>query len=426
MKKFFLPIAMLLLLALFAGCDDTDTTANETKSNNTFDETFNLQGTIFDATTGARLTGTSMRVYMTRGTSNISPNVLRRGTSETTFAGDYAFMNVPLPLSAANVTYRVIAVLDGYQQFEAYISYNAAVPGANNTLDTDYNKIGNIYLFPLGSVASDVNVYVEYSGERIEGATVQLQQVIGSGGAAPANNVPTSLTTNRLLNAVNGTLPALTATTDANGVANFAGSVLTLGGQYVVVVLPMTYESTQLALDTGAAQIIIGTSDNESYVSMEETSPGTAANNGLYIVSASNRDASDILSSGVLTLTFNKAIALVGENAFTALLANQTTAVLTVADTVAATVSTDGLVLTLTPSFSTAVVPYVGGAAGTGSEGTGTADVNLQITYSGGAITLAGDDTDTSLAILVGGDGVLYLDGTSVSQIVLMTGPQND
>lgn len=416
MKKLLCAFMMMFIVGLIAGCDDTSTTTNNYSnndvSNNEFDEVFTLQGTLFDATTGARLTGSSLTVTLVRGTEYYTPNLLKKDTSETTFAGDYAFSNIPITLHG-NTTYRIVATMSGYQQFEAYINYTANRDfDDNNTHDSTYNMVGNIYMFPLGAQASDIDIYVEYNGERVSGATVQLQLQI-------SNNTITTQNSNRLLSATNGTLPVISATTDANGIAKFDGSLLALGGQYVPRVLPLVYEGTQLAITTGTA-IVVGSStvSNVQHITMLDTAPNNE-DNGLYIVSASNRDSEDVLSSGVLTITFNKAIALVSEDAFTAVLTNANGAVLA-ADTVTTTVSTDGLVLTLTPNFSTNPVAFTG-------NNEPTADIGLSITYTGGQVTLAGDNTNEALNILVNGnDDILYLNGNDLSRVVNIYGPQNE
>ncbi len=152
---------------------------------------------------------------------------------------------------------------------------------------------------------------------------------------------------------------------------------------------------------------------------------GGINNEGLYVVSATPQDPEDILSSGVLTITFNRAIEIVSEQSFTATLAGATTAVLTggpaASNTaVAATVSTDGLVLTLTPSFATAIVPY---SAATGPSGDGTADIGVSITYAcTSGVTLKGDDQSVIYTLLVAGvDGVQTLAGADVNPTVNLT-----
>lgn len=432
MKKLLVCVLTLMMVGLFMGCDDTETasTENTATPNNTFNYTMSLQGTIFDATDGSRLTGNSMTVTLTQGTNYYSPNVLKKATTETTFAGDYAFTGIPTTLHGS-LTYRITVTLDGFQRFEGYITPNENDPdddadglgGNNNTLDTIYNMIGNIYLFPLGETAADVNVYVEYNNERISGATVYLEQ-------DTVNNAETA-ETNNILVASTGQLVNLSATTDATGLATFSGSNLVLGGQYRITVLPTTYEGVQLALnDEAVAAFIVGTTVNTQVVNMVDTVPG-GEDNGLYIVSASNHDPEDITASGVLTIVFSKPVGIVSETAFTAALTNATHAVLEAGDqAVTAAMSSDGLTMTLTPHFTTAgyVNPYAGyNSNGNGPLGDGTADINLSITYTGGQVYLIGDNQDDAMSFLTGGnDTIDYLDGTDVSQTVQMTSSLDD
>ncbi|MBA4366974.1 MAG: hypothetical protein C0403_04975, partial [Desulfobacterium sp.] len=341
--------------------------------------------------------------------------------SDTTFAGDYAFTGIPTTVHGS-LTYRITVTMDGYQRFEGYITPDATDPdddtdtlgGNNNTIDTVYNMIGNVYLFPLGETAADVNVYVEYNNERISGATVYLEQ-------DTANNAETaeeSIAANQLV-ASTGQLVNLSATTGADGRAIFSGSNLVLGGRYRITVLPIVYEGVQLALnDEAVAAFIVGTTVNTQVVNMADTAPGTE-DNGLYIVYASNNDDEDIVSTGVLTLVFSKPVGIVSEDAFTAILNNESTAVLDVTDGVTAAMSADGLTMTLTPIFSTAIVPYnPSNPAGP------PADINMSITYTGGQVYLLGDNRAEALTILIGGaDGVQYLDGNDVGRDVQMTPP---
>lgn len=423
MKKLLVCVLAMMMVGLFMGCDDTETASTSDNSipNNEFNKTMSLQGTIFDATDGSRLTGDSMTVTLTQGSNYYSPNVLKKAATDTVFGGDYAFTGIPTTVHGS-LTYRITVTMDGYQRFEGYITPNETDPdddsddtgGNNNTIDSIYNMVGNVYLFPLGETAANVNVYVEYNNERISGATVYLEQ-------DTANNAETA-ETNNILVATTGQLVNLSATTDANGLATFSGSSLVLGGRYRITVLPMEYEGVQLARnDEAVAAFIVGTTVNTQVVVMGDTAPGTE-NNGLYIVSASNIDPEDITPTGVLTITFSKPVGIVSEDSFTAALTNASTAVLDVADTVTAAMSANGLTLTLTPRFSTAVVPYnASNPAGP------TADIDLQITYTGGDVYLLGDNQADALTILIGGaDNVQFVNGNDVGRTVNMTPPVTD
>jgi len=303
-----------------------------------------------------------------------------------------------------------VATNTGYQQFEAYVTLNATAPISddttgndnNQTIDTEYSVIGNIYMFPLGTTAGDISIYVEYDNERVVGATVQLQQNI-------ANNTTTTQITGRLTPS-SGTLTNFTATTDANGLATFSSDLLVLGGHYEVRVLPATHEGLQLALTSGT-DIVAGTSNNTQLVNITDTEPGTQTD-ALYAVLATNNDSDDATGTtnpGRLQITFNRAIAIYSEDGFTATLTNAGAAALTDPagpGSVTASLSTDGLTLILTPNFATSPT---------------AADLGCDITYVSGGITLDGDEQGDSLNIFNVND-IAYLDGTAVSNTVHIIG----
>ncbi|HFD33296.1 MAG TPA: hypothetical protein ENJ28_11400 [Gammaproteobacteria bacterium] len=358
-------ILLLLFVATLFGCaSDTNnnSTANNAVPNNYFDEKATLQGTIFDAITGNRITDASLKVTLVRGTTYQSATV-RTGTQD--FAGDYALTSIPLSINSQTI-YRIAVTVDGYQDFEAAVSMDAVSAG---TLDKNYNFLGNVYLFPLGATANDLKVNVTYGGEAVEGATVLLQ-------ARTVSNAITTDTSNLFVTAQNGFQGSMSATTDANGIATFAGTGLVLGGQYRIDVLPLTHEGIQLALG-GGVNVNIGTSNIVQNITLADLVPGTS--DGLYVVSASNTDANQVTSTGVLTLVFSRPVSFVDETAITATLTNNTTAAIDATNApdsgVTGTLSADGLTLTLTPNYSANPVVY------DGTNG-GTADNGLVVTYS--------------------------------------------
>ncbi len=443
MKKLLVLFLSLMMVGILVGCDGDETSTeggSNAVQNNEFEETATLQGTVFDATTGARLqngSDTTLAITLIKDGNYISPAVLRNGTDETSFAGDFTFANVPVTLEG-DATYMVVATLDGYQQFNGYVTLtvtsNAAIAGAapavpgpggiNNTFDTDFSFIGNVYMYPIGSTANDLEIYVEYNNERVVGATVQLQLLIGS-------NVPVAQTT-RVLAAATGTSASLIATTDSNGLATFSGSTLALGGAYIPNVLPTTHETVQLALYDGDATtsiwapalgppvvlafITTGTSIQTYVIPMADAEPNAQAE-GLYIIYASNQDQQDVRSNGILDITFNRAIAIVAESVFTATMpaCGGGDAALTAdgADgSVVVTVVSDNT-LRLTPQFTEAVE---------------TADINCTITYTGGQITLKADDEANTGVIDIlqaGADDVMDLGGAVVDKAVVVAGPQD-
>src|SRR5690606_20097871 len=320
----------------------------------------NLQGTVFDAVTGDRISTEGLNVTLVQGDD------YRKAKINKDFQGDFFVGDIPTS-TANNITYRLDVSYAGYQPFTSLITFGVNTAGLQ---DKKAAVIGNVYLFPLGATAPDQTVTVTYNGERVPNATVLLQP-------DTSFNTLTTDTSSRLFAAA-GYQQALEATTDANGIATFSGANLTLGGRYNVDVLPLAYEGKQLAVG-GAAPITIGTSVITSVVTMGDLLPGNA--NGLYVVSASNEVSTALQSSGVLTIKVSQPVEIVNEtNTVTAFLGGATTAALdssTTGSEVAATVSADGLTITLSPNFATGAAPVVFN----GNNPT-TADNGLTITYS--------------------------------------------
>ncbi len=431
MKKFFVLFISLLLVGMFVGCDETtETGSNQAVPLQKFEETATLQGTVFDAVTGARIGDSTLKVTLVKGSTYASPAVLKNSSTDTTFLGDFAFNDVPVTQGGV-ATYRIVAEMTGYQTFEGYVNLNVdLVAGvtSGDIIDDVYNYIANIYMFPVGSYSTAQTVYVYYDNEPVSGATVLFELQPATGGVTTATTVAVGGIAT-VQPAANGLNSALSGTTDATGMVTFAAANLVLGGSYTVNVLPITYEGVQLAFN-GAAPMVVGTAPNVQVVNMVDEVPG-GQSDGLYVVSVSPTDPQDVVSSGVMTITFNRAIALVSEDAFTAALSSYggpaaINAVLdnaTAGDEVAARVSSDGLVLTLTPKFTTDPVAYDGT---NGSAGTAAADIGLRITYTGGQITLEGDDTSNAMAILTGGDDVLTIGDASVTRNVNLTSLLDD
>lgn len=395
MKNIFKMFSLCIPI-LLAGCSGDE--SNSAVPDNFFNQTATLQGSIFNAVDNTRLGGSSLKVTLVQGTSYRSPSVLKNGASETTNAGDYAFSGIPISLNN-QTTYRIVVTATGYQQFEAAISFTA---NGGTTLDSKYNYVGNIYMFPTGATANDVTVRVMAFSEPVVGATVLLNP-------NPAANSMTADSSNTLYTAQNGFLPSLSGTTDASGEVVFTGATLVLGGNYDIDVLPLTTaEGTQLARSNNAVTITIGTSSIIQNVAMTDVVPG--ASDGLYVVSASNTDTTNVTTTGVLTLVLSRAVSLVDETTTSAALGGGSiAAVLDTSGTgteVAVTVSADGLTLTFTPSFTTA------------PDQSNTADDNLTVNYGATFVRLTGaNDTGPIYNVFALIDG----SGGSPSGTVLTT-----
>lgn len=345
---------LILFAFTLSGCDldlsDDDSTPSTPVTTST------LQGTVFDAVTGQRITDSSLKVTLVQGTSYRNATVK---TGSSVFAGDYALAKIPTSEGGSqDLTFRLDVRVDGYQRLQAALNFDS---GASDTIALNF--LGNIYLFPLGLATPEQTVTVTYNDEPVAGLTVLMQPTTST-------NVLTADTSNIIQGPQDGFLGANSATTDSNGQAVFSGADLVLGGTYNVDVLPGTHEGVQLAQTTGT-QITVGTSLTMQSIAMSDLTPGN--DNGLFIVSASNSDSNDVNSSGQLTLVFSRPVTLVHESITQASLIGATTAALnnnTVPDTtVTATLANDNVTLTLTPNFSTAPLFFDGSNPTTADNG---------------------------------------------------------
>lgn len=356
--------AIISSVSLLAACGGEDRISNNSVDQNYHEITTTLQGSVFNAIDGSRITDKSLRVTLVQGTDYRKAKV-RTGDSD--FAGDYAIKSIPTSTNG-NIDYRIVSTVDGYQPFETTVGFSVSI---EDLQDRKANVVGNMYMYPLGAYASDVKVNVTFNNEPVEGATVLLNP-------RTASNILTTDASNTLT-LVNGFQQAMTTVTDASGVATFAAANLVLGGQYNIDVMPTTYEGSQLQANRGTAPYFtVGSTTNIRNVSMAESVPG--ASNGLYITNASNTDAEVVTTSGALVLNFSRAIALVDETNVTATLAGDTINAVLDATTapdssVNAVVSNNGLTLTLTPVFTTAPI-------NSDTTNHATADDNLTVNYS--------------------------------------------
>ncbi len=369
---------------------------------NYHDITTNLQGTVFNAITGERISSEGLSVTLVQGGD------YRKAKINKNFQGDFFVGDIPTS-TAGNITYRLDVSYTGYQPFTSLIGFGV---NTNPLQDKEVATVGNVYLYPLGATAPDQTVSVTYNGEPVPDATVLMQPDTSS------NTLTTDIASRLFASA--GYQQALQATTDANGIATFTGANLTLGGRYNVDVLPLAYEGKQLAVNRAAALINIGQNNITRVVTMGDLLPGSE--NGLYVVDASNEDTDALQSDGVLTLKMSQPVEIVNEaNTVTAVLANNTTAALDFTGTgteVNATVSTDGLTITLAPKFATGANPVV--FNGTNA---GTADNGLTITYSNLFVRMTATNDNAMYDVFntnLGG-GVVDTSGTQVTGTVTVT-----
>jgi hypothetical protein len=399
-------------LLIVLGCSSTSYFNNQ---HEVIGMTFTLQGVVANAMNGARI-GDDLKLYLVQGGTVRGPSRLVTNTTDP-LAGEYAFTGIPVEFNAGNNVWKLVAIKSGYQRFESEFSLPASA--ASGIVDTAYSKIGNIYLFPVGVGSPDYTVTTTYNGKPVGNATVQLDPV--SAGNSGAFVVGTGDT----LAATNGYLASLTQTTDATtGKATFAGTNLAVGAFYKVTVLPVTFKDsagTTVQLGTfnpvGAGISFIaglGTTDVPIPL-VKVNAPGGAQ---LYVTGASNRAQNQVFADGKLTITFSAPVTLVtptsppatsfGAGLTVGTLADGTPAAGTMgAPPVSATLSTDGLTLTLAPLYATNP---------TGVHG-------VIITYNNGNATVSPRDYPALSFNVFGGGGLKFSDGTAVSGVVNITGP---
>jgi hypothetical protein len=349
MKKLFVIMSLLLLAVALFGCGDSDnsaTTQNQLPPQE-YNKTFTLQGRIMDAVTGAPLGNSgdsTISMFLIQGVSDRGPNKLHTDPNDA-LVGEYAFAGIPAfavgsDVPASSAVYKVVVKKKGYQDFAANVQFDAAIAGGANTIAIDgtLNMIGNIYLFPIGAVPGTVHVHVLSSHLiPVPGVTVLLQQNIANIGGTIALN-------NDRLAPVGGLYTSMSATTDANGVANFVGAdlPLVLGGSYVAVAEAIEFQGDELAT-TSTGQFMIGVNSLHQNITMGSAGPQ------FFATSASNQVPGTIASNGVLSITFNEPITLT-TTFFTATLSSTATG--SVTSPVTATLSNNNQTLTFTPAFA--------------------------------------------------------------------------
>ena len=398
----------------------------------TLGSTYTLQGIIADAVTGARLGG-DLKMYLIQGPEVRGPSRLITGTTDP-LMGEYAFPGIPVAYANGNNVWKVVAVKSGYQRFESEVTFHASTisEGSTSVLDSVFSKIGNIYLFPTGLAAPDYSFVTNYNGKPVAGATVQLDPISASNSNTFVTGGPSDT-----LAAFNGYVASLSATTDAAGKASFAGNLLALGARYNVQVLPVAFKDTNapgpielgLTPAPGATMpgIIVGLDNVLQPITLVDLTPSSTAL-PVYLADASNRAAGSIQSNGALVITFNTPVSLVNPNGFAAAFSPGTkadgttpgTSQLNSVQPVNASLSADGLTLTLAPNYS---------ATPAGSTGTPQApaatDRAVVIQYkNGSALVVPKDYPASSFEVLAPPTSALkFADGTTDSGIVVISGP---
>lgn len=359
---------------------------------------YTLQGFVADATTGARIGGGDLQLFLIQGAAVRTPTRLNAGAADP-LLGEFAFADIPLDANDTNKFYKIVAVKPGYQRFEAEISNQAVIDNAPViNVDTIYNVIGNIFMFPVGATTPPFQFTVLYNGKPVPNATVVLD---------PATNSNNPLfNTAHALSATTGYLASLTATTDALGVATFPGASLALGAPYQAQVLPVTYVDSAgtpvpLARFDGGANVIAGLANVQQTINLSDL-----VWDNLYVVSTSNQAVNQVNALGALVVTFNAPVTLRNPTGFTC--GASGTGVLGT-PSVNASLSADGRVLTLTPIFTTPP-PELNG---------------VTITYANGtAFVEANDYPGLRRDLFAGGTNVVqFVGGGNIPTTVIMRAP---
>lgn len=348
--KNFTLVAALLAMGTLTGCGDDVTNQNTfpAPAVNQLDLRYTMQGKIMDATTGQALGGNDLQLFLVQGVTNRTADKLIVDPASP-LMGEYAFNNIPADTVNNNKTFKVVAVKSGYQRFEGEVTFTATATGGN-LYDTSFNRVGNIYLFPVGAAAPSYTFTVTLNNKPVPNAKVLLQPRASTNvQTAPGTVVSSTIA------ATTGYLQTLEGTTDASGKVSFAGGDLVLGGSYLPVVQPVIFEGMQTARTVGTA-VQVGLSNSSAVIAADYLA-NSGNPYGLFVTTASNTNPGSITGSGILTMTFSRPVILNGATGFTAVVYSDnfgSTAALNVApNTVTASLSGDGLTLTLTPNFTT-------------------------------------------------------------------------
>jgi len=381
-------------LALAAGCTTNPSSTTTTLSE--FSGSYTLQGKVMSATDGSPIT-TGLTLNLVQG------KTIRNDYSlQTTgaLAGDYAFSNIPLPIACGDITYQLAASATGFEPFQATLNYCVTPNDPYNEIDSTYNFIGNVYLFPLGATAPNYTFHVTYQGAPVANATVLLD---------PVNPVNYDAESNALSNDL-GVTASLSGTTDNNGNVVFAGTTLALGASYQVQVLPVQFTPNGgTAISLAGCGASGATCPGLASAVVQVGIPGNPVNQSialtglaqpLYIASDSAQPQGTITASGQLVITFNTPVTLVGTFAA----AGVNTA--TVLTPVTATLSNGGLTLTLAPATGTITCTNTTQACGiTYSDGTALVspvEYPAQTSAVFSTLKLAGNVTPASTVFMVG------------------------
>lgn len=316
------------------GCVAEDTSdGSSTDGIASFNEEGTLQGKIVNAITGEAVGGDEMddlEVYLIKGTDEIEPDKLVTDADDI-FLGEYAFEDVPVGLGDVDgeLVFRLVVINPGYQTYTADIQLKAELVGGysnsneqvqNTFCNEKFNFIQDVYLYPVGTAPGDVNVYVYGpDGRSISNANVYLRQ--------------------------SDYLKPVIMPTATDNAYVFSSEDLALGRSYSIMVEPLTIDGQELREYTSGS-FTVGVDTLTRVVNMNVVS----GSQELFVTSASNQVPGTVTSDGVLTVKFNQPVIL-NTSAFG--VSHDGNGVLNVDNRVTATLSSDGMTLTLTPNFDT-------------------------------------------------------------------------
>jgi len=389
-------VAAMAACLTVAGCSDDDATYRG--------DGYSLTVFVYDALTGAPIDSAALAsgVVLYEGATKVQAVAL-----DSTRAGAVVFNDVPADYFAGNKVYPIVANVAGYQAYQGEVHFTTNRGGSTSTgpdvLEDDlYAQVGYIRLWPVGFHAPDYTFTVLFNGKPVPNAAVQFRpdddDSYGEGSGNNQNDDVIEAT-------YGGMIPAVSGTTDASGNVTFAGASLMLGAYYYVDVAPVVFEGVQLAAySDGWYQV--GNSDATQVLSLTnlDSIPGGNAY-GLYVKSISNSVDGQVDATGTLTIVFSRPVVL--HTSATLLFGASETSPVGVLATppVSATLSSDGLTLTLTPS-SWSTPP-------------GAGETNTSITYNDGTafLTVVGYPADAFTVF-----GLSSVDGV-ISGTVQLTGP---
>lgn len=258
--------------------------------------------------------------------------------------GCYQIENIP-----PDMEFPLFANVDGFERFHGQVIY----PLPDTTVELDRQNpqiVGNIRLFPKG-YSVDYRLQVSFAGRPIPGVKVLCQYL--------ATNANTVSVDGSFLQPQNTTSGTVSASTDENGVALLPGNQFVIGARYnCEAISDQNVEGRLLAADN------ISITAGVTQANLQVTLSASGVPDGSFYALYSNVDSQDVLhgANGQIRVTFNRPVEILpgtedcqlatlaapdtNQNNVVAALPPNTTGNGT-SETVSASLSSDGLTLTL-------------------------------------------------------------------------------